>query len=125
MWSALQAAYTSAGFSVECAGVLGKTQGSFKQVTTAGAVRGDPVLLLRKQSRASKKSVVDVCHVADQLVRNALESIDPTEMTPQRLYSRLVTHYLALHQQVPMDANSFYRWHAEEFAMERTADARD
>ncbi|MFC3119829.1 hypothetical protein ACFOHS_22110 [Jhaorihella thermophila] len=48
VWNALQSAYTNAGLGIECAGILDKTQGSFKQVTTTGAVRGDPVLLLSK-----------------------------------------------------------------------------
>ena len=42
VWNALQRAYQDAGFDVEYAGVLDKKQGSFKQVTTEGAVRGDP-----------------------------------------------------------------------------------
>ena len=50
VWRALQGAYRDAGFAVECAGVLDKTQGSFKQVTTRGAVRGDPLLLLAKSA---------------------------------------------------------------------------
>ena len=38
VWNALQKAYQDAGFYVEHAGVLDKKQGSFKQVTTKGAV---------------------------------------------------------------------------------------
>jgi predicted RNA methylase len=52
VWNALQRAYQDAGFDVEYAGVLDKKQGSFKQVTTEGAVRGDPVLLLGPRRKA-------------------------------------------------------------------------
>lgn len=110
VWNALQAAYTDAGFNVECAGVLAKTQGSFKQVTTSGAVRGDPVLLLGKSPADEKAAPECVWTIAAQLNDTAL-MLDPSEQTPQRLYSRLVSHFLTKHQKVPLDADDFYRWH--------------
>jgi predicted RNA methylase len=124
LWNALQAAYREAGFGVECAGVLYKTQGSFKQVTTVGAVRGDPVLLLGKQAKSQRSATSSVWHVAKILHQHAASSVDPAEQTPQRLYSRLVNHYLANHQQVPLDAESFYRWYAAQPLSEAPTDAR-
>ena len=120
VWNALQRAYRDAGFDVEYAGVLDKNQGSFKQVTTEGAVRGDPVLLLgpRRNTTAQIESKVgaDDCvwAVATALHRAATAAHDPAEATAQRLYSRLVTHFLSHHQQVPVDADVFYRWYAEQ-----------
>src|SRR3546814_1362788 len=65
VWNALQRAYQDAGFDVEYAGVLDKKQGSFKQVTTEGAVRGDPVLLLgprrKAEARIESKTGADEC----------------------------------------------------------------
>lgn len=110
VWNALQAAYTGAGLNVECAGVLDKTQGSFKQVTTSGAVRGDPVLLLGKAPAAEETTPECVWTIAEQLSDAAL-TLDASEQTPQRLYSRLVSHFLTNHQKVPLDADDFYRWH--------------
>ena len=123
VWNALQAAYTDAGFAVECAGVLGKTQGSFKQVTTNGAVRGDPVLLLGKKKARRSRKIECVWTVAEQLRQEAALSPDPEEKTAQRLYSRLVSHFLTRHQQVPLDAESFYRWHDERCAAQESAGA--
>ena len=114
VWRALQGAYTDAGFAVECAGVLDKTQGSFKQVTTGGAVRGDPLLLLRKSSVMTGHRTESPWSVAEQLRMDAEVAIDPVEMTAQRLYSRLVAHYLSRHEEVPVDADSFYRWHRRQ-----------
>ncbi len=120
VWNALQRAYQDAGFDVEYAGVLDKKQGSFKQVTTVGAVRGDPVLLLgpRREAKAGieSKAGADECvwTVATALHRAATAAHDPAEATAQRLYSRLVTHFLSHHQQVPFDADVFYRWYAEQ-----------
>jgi hypothetical protein len=125
VWNTLQAAYTDSGLNVECAGVLGKTQGSFKQVTTTGAVRGDPVLLLGRSGARMKKRSQNVWKVAEQLQMEANKALDPDEKTVQRLYSRLVTHYLTQHQQVPLDAESFYRWHAAQMPAEMFANAGD
>ncbi|MDE0032468.1 MAG: DNA methyltransferase [Deltaproteobacteria bacterium] len=118
VWNALQAAYTDAGFGVECAGVLDKTQGSFKQVTTNGAVRGDPVLLLGKKKAQQSKPIACVWTVAERLWQEAALTLDPDEQTAQRLYSRLVSHFLTRHQLVPLDADSFYRWHEERYNAE-------
>lgn len=111
-WNALQAAYTQAGFAVERTGVLDKTQGSFKQVTTSGAVRGDPVLLLGAGAARSDSDSTDVHRVMRQLREVAAFSQDPSELTEQRLYSRLVAHYVERHQQIPLDAHSFYQLQA-------------
>lgn len=120
VWNALQRAYQDAGFDVEYAGVLDKKQGSFKQVTTEGAVRGDPVLLLgprrKAEARIESKAGADDCvwTVATAIYRAATAAHDPVEATAQRLYSRLVTHFLSHHKQVPLDADVFYRWYAEQ-----------
>lgn len=124
VWNALQSAYMDAGFSIERVGVLDKTQASFKQVTTAGAVRGDPVLLLGKRAKNTEQAIGEVWKIAEKLRLEAALAVDPIEQTPQRLYSRLVTHYLAHNQQVPLDAESFYRWHAEQPFSESTGLAR-
>lgn len=113
-WNALQAAYTQAGFAVERTGVLDKTQGSFKQVTAAGSVRGDPVLLLGAGPACSDSNSADIQRIVRQLREEAALSPDPSELTAQRLYSRLVAHYVARHQQIPLDANSFYQLQAHQ-----------
>jgi predicted RNA methylase len=112
VWNALQSAYTDAGFSVCRTSILDKTQGSFKQVTTTGAVKGDPILLLEKSAKTSGISATDVWRVADELRQSAIHAADPLERTAERLYSRLVAHFLKHNQPVPLDADTFYRWHA-------------
>jgi 16S rRNA G966 N2-methylase RsmD len=126
VWNALQGAYNAANFGVERASVLDKTQASFKQVTTDGAVRGDPVLLLNKRkTKSTKKTIPSVWKVAERLEREAIVCADPVEQTAQRLYSRLVTHFLTQHQLVPLDADTFYEWHASRRRpFEMNADAR-
>lgn len=108
VWNALHRAYEDAGLRVETSSVLDKTQASFKQVTTAGAVKGDPVLLLSRHHTQRRALVTPVAPVVRDLLRAATMASDRTEATPQRLYSRFVTHYLARQQEVPLDANRFY-----------------
>ena len=119
VWNALQAAYTEAGLGVEYAGVLDKKQGSFKQVTTNGAVRGDPVLLLRKRPLHPRRSNGSEWEVAEALHQEALGQ-DASEQTPERLYSRLVSYFLANSQEVPIDAEDYYRWHSARQSSEAT-----
>ena len=114
VWRALQGAYRDAGFAVECAGVLDKTQGSFKQVTTRGAVRGDPLLLLARSAATAGNDPASPWSVAQRLREQAKLTLDPVELTVQRLYSRLIAHYLSNHQDVPIDAESYYHWHREQ-----------
>jgi len=121
IWNALRAAYSGAGFGVECASVLDKTQGSFKQVTTNGAVKGDPVLLLGKKAKKAvgeTRQVRGAWTVAEQIWQQALLTPDPEERTAHRLYSRLVNHFLIRHQPVPLNAEAFYRWHRARQASE-------
>jgi hypothetical protein len=109
LWNALNRAYSDAGLQLAATSVLDKTQGSFKQVTTAGAVKGDPVLLLTKGLSKTKLAVEPVERVLDNLLHRARASVDRTETSAQRLYSRFVTHYLSQKQDIPLDADQFYR----------------
>lgn len=112
VWAALQNAYEEAGLGVHRTSVLDKTQGSFKQVTTNGAVRGDAIIELRKKQ--SNLSVEDeettIWKIAQQLHQQALNYSDPIERTPQRLFSRFVTYFVSQHRDVPIDAGTFYAW---------------
>jgi hypothetical protein len=116
VWNALRSAYVGANFAVERANVLNKTQGSFKQVTTDGAVRGDPVLLLNRRGVKASKPAQAALHVMARLKDEASLSENPDERTAQRLYSRFVTHFLTNHQEVPLDADSFYQLVAQHAA---------
>lgn len=118
VWNALSRAYVEAGLGVEFASVLDKTQGSFKQVTTNGAVKGDPILLLKVKANGDTGTRSPVLPVIEDLIDRAREAEDKAERTPQRLYSRFVTHYLMSEQRVPLDADEFYRLIASQTKLE-------
>ena len=84
-----------------------KYQGSFKQVTTDGSVRGDPILLLTKNEKKHNK-VIQIESIIKQITAEASVSGDDAEMSPQRLYSRFVAYHISQHQKVPLDASDFY-----------------
>lgn len=109
VWNALRTACEQAGFDVADTSILDKTQGSFKQVRTVGAVKGDPLILLKKTSTPVHVPELDVWSVTDRLMEQAIRSDDRVEVTAQRLYSRLVGHYVAVRQNVPIGAGDFYR----------------
>ena len=108
VWNALRSACEESGFSVTDTNVLDKTQGSFKQVTTNGAVKGDPLILLSKNKTRNNTKASNMWDIVDDLLKQADSSKDPTERTPQRIYSRLVSHYVASSQEVPISAGEFY-----------------
>ena len=81
-------------------------------------MRGDPVLLLSKRPAREKDGLDSVWQVADDLCREAAVSDNPDELTAQRLYSRLVAHYLVHNQRVPLDAMAFYEWFTMRYGVE-------
>lgn len=124
VWNAFQEAYGKARFSVDHTSILDKIQGSFKQVTTTGAVRGDPLLLLSKRVEDAPLANSSLSSIIDKIEQQAEAMFDPVEQTAQRLYSRLVTHCLTNRQQVPLDAAAFYHLY-EQRLPEVTVGARD
>lgn len=117
VWATLQTAYRSAGLDVAATSVLDKLQASFKQVVSTVSVKGDPLLLLTKQTLSRPK----VHHTGEALLRELIEQAkrtgDVAECEPERLYSRYVNRCLATGTTVELDAGTFY-------AMVQTAGAQ-
>lgn len=120
IWAALRNAWETAGFKMVGSTVLDKTQSSFKQTRTRGAVQGDPVILLRKplpeevcaeeecalRNDAEEESPWDI-------IRKRLTSLDENaysgaERSRQRLFSYLVRHCLETKRHLPLDASQFF-----------------
>lgn len=118
VWGALQHAWTDAGFQLVRTSILDKKQTSFKQTTTQGAVKGDPLILLRKppcaeltdeRSQSHQAIVREPWEVMTERLSD-LDDISETSMerTKQRLYSYLITYYLEQGQPIPLDAKTFF-----------------
>lgn len=106
IWRALAKAYTVAGFTVKATSVLDKIQASFKQVVSDVSVKGDPLLLLSKESK--KKRDGKFCRaIADEIFSGVnKDGID--QSNTQMLYSKFVAHCLKMGVCVDMDAREFY-----------------
>lgn len=106
VWRALTRAFDGAGLSVRTTSVLDKTQASFKQAVSAITAKGDPLLLLDKQSGVTELESVD--DVIARVLRDANEHDDDAERTPERLFSRFVATCLRNDVSVTLDAADFY-----------------
>jgi hypothetical protein len=81
-------------------------------VGAGDSVKGDPLLLLSKKAESFTAQATQEFEADDlitELLALAAESRDLKERTPERLFSRFVTHYLEKGLTVPMDAAGFYR----------------
>ena len=81
------------------------------------------MLLLAKQSPVETETNGSVWAIARRLRIAAAQDSDPEERTVQRLYSRLVAYFLANNQEVPVDADVFYKWCEEKDPLKASGDA--
>jgi len=129
IWNAVQEAILGAGFVVADVSTLDKKQGSFKQVTTRGAVKQDLIISayrpdvavqerfdLERGSEAGVWSFVEG-HL-EKVASPRLVNGD-IELVPERmrhlLFSRMVAFHVLRGVSVPMDASRFYSGLVERY----------
>jgi len=123
VWNAIQEGISKAGFIIANVSVLDKKQGSFKQVTSTGAVKNDLVISAYKPKQEFEQNFlkkVGVGFEAD-FVRMHLEHqpCEPTiERTEQMLYSKMLAYYVQRGYEIRMDSKEFYRMLRENFVAE-------
>lgn len=124
VWAALRASWEAAAFELVRISILDKTQGSFKQVTTDGAVRGDCLILLHKPSAGDLQEKSTFVATRSErtggvweFVTNHLRGLpeDSPERTRERLYGRFIGYCLQRGDPVSADARTFYDGLAERF----------
>lgn len=108
IWRALQRSYRNAGLAIRMSSVLDKLQGSFKQVSSNITVKGDPLLLLEKETTRSNGSIqhIDV-EEGIGLILKKMES-NKEVISEERIYSRFVNYCLENDLEVPINASEFY-----------------
>jgi adenine-specific DNA methylase len=106
VWQALTSAYAAAGLGVRTTSVLDKTQASFKQVVSAISVKGDPLIVLDKQSR--DRHPYSVNEVIAAVLAEADDHVAADERTRERLFSRFITRCLLEDIAVTIGASEFY-----------------
>lgn len=98
VWQALASAIDEAGLDVVTTTHLAKSQESFKQVVSAGSVRGDSLILLGKSERNPS-----------QPISNATENDSPARPNdPREAYAVYVNHCLENGKRVEFDARDAY-----------------
>ena len=123
VWNAIQQALLTAGFVIADVRTLDKKQGSFKQVTTNGAVKQDLVISAYKPKESFRKDLLlnaGKPETAWAFVRQHLSNIPVVvvksgkiEIIAERqaylLFDRMVAYHIMQGIPVPLDATDFYR----------------
>jgi len=114
VWNAIQDAMSKAGFVIANVAVLDKKQGSFKQVTAAGAVKNDLVISAYKPRQHFIQRFLE--HAGDGFEQEFIQMhlfhlpVEPSiERTEQMLYSKLLAYYVQRGYSVKYDAQQFYK----------------
>lgn len=129
VWNAIQQAILQAGFIIADVRTLDKKQGSFKQVTTTGAVKQDLVISAYKPTQQFRDNFVLKAGTEDtvwEFVRQHLSNVPVVvstggkiEIIAERqsflLFDRMVAYHIMHGIAVPVDATSFYKGLDERF----------
>lgn len=125
VWNVIQQSLLQAGFVIADVRTLDKQQGSFKQVTTVGAVKQDLVIsaykpknsLLREFAKNAGTEETAWAFVRQHL-SNLPIAVDANkngklDMIPERqaflLFDRMVAYHIMQGLPVPIDASAFYK----------------
>ncbi|MDM8557038.1 DNA methyltransferase [Desulfococcaceae bacterium HSG7] len=113
VWNSIQEAMTKAGFIIARVTVLDKKQGSFKQVTAAGAVKNDLIISAYKPKTSFSEQFLKSAgaNLEIEFVRQFLENLPirpAVERTEKMLYSKMLASYVQHGYEVRYDSKSFY-----------------
>lgn len=124
VWNAIQEALLRAGFIIADVRTLDKKQGSFKQVTTFGAVKQDLVISAYKPKESFVREFSERAgdpEMAWEFVRQHLSNVPVVadgnrdgkldiiaERQDYLLFDRMVAYHIMNGIPVPMDAHTFY-----------------
>jgi len=123
VWNAIQDALSRAGFIVAQVTVLDKQQGSFKQVTSAGAVKNDLIINAYKPRAGFTQRLISQVGsgLETDFVREHLRQLPiavNAERSKEMLYSKYLAYYIQHGYQVAYNGEQFYRalslWGLEE-----------
>ncbi|MBZ9577987.1 DNA methylase [Patescibacteria group bacterium] len=112
IWNALQRSILHSGFEIIDTSILDKTQTSFKQTTTKGAVKKDPIILALKPKHKNNFTKDHKLLNAREYIIRRLKELE-NRITPERsfdyLFGRFVGYRLSMGQTIPINAKEFKR----------------
>ncbi|MEW6402556.1 MAG: DNA methyltransferase [Chloroflexota bacterium] len=114
VWNAIQDSLSRAGFVVAQVTVLDKQQGSFKQVTSSGAVKNDLIINAYKPQAGFTKRLVSLAGrgLEVEFIRAHLHQLPlaaNAERSKEMLYSKYLAYYIQHGYQVAYNGEQFYR----------------
>lgn len=120
VWNAIQEALTKSGFIIANVALLDKQQGSFNQVTAAGAAKNDLVISAYKPSKHFEEQFIKStgANLEIDFVKQFLENLPKQpaiERTEKMLYSKMLAYYIQRGYEIRYDAHTFYKMLAENF----------
>jgi len=122
VWNAIQDAITRAGFIIAQVTVMDKQQGSFKQVTSSGAVKNDLIINAYKPQQDLSEHFLKKAGegLEKDFIQDLLEHL-PVEpnigRTEQMLFSKLVAHYVQRGYEIRLNARQFYTLLRDNFKL--------
>ena len=120
VWKTIQESIIKSGFIIAQVAILDKKQGTFNQVSLAGAVKNDLVINAYKPSKSFcesffKKAGLNMEKEFIEMHLNKLPIEPNVERTQQMLYSKLLAQYIQNGFEVRLDASDFYKLLRENF----------
>jgi len=122
VWNAIQDSLSKSGFIIAQVTILDKKHGSFKQVTTTGAVKNDLIINAYKprqsfEERFLKRAGADLEKefVAEHL--SHLPKEPNIERTEQMLFSKMLAHYIQHGYEIRLNARQFYSLLRDHFKL--------
>lgn len=120
VWNSIQESITRAGFIIAQVTTLDKQQGSFKQVTSAGAVKNDLIINAYKPEEGFSKRFIknagenmELDFVGEQLKH--LPVMPNISRTEQMLYSKTLAHYVENGFKIRFNSTNFYQLLSDNF----------
>ncbi len=122
IWNAIQDALIKVGFIVAQVSVMDKKQGSFKQITSAGAVKYDLIINAYKPTTDHDPKYWKTAgeNFENKFIEGYLRhlAVEPNiERTEKMLYSKLLTQYLSNELDIRLNAKQFYKLLSEYFKL--------
>ncbi len=120
VWNAIQEGMSKAGFIVSQVSVLDKKQGSFNQVTAAGATKSDLVISAFKPDSQFIERFLSQAgnNLESEFISNFLGVLPIQRMierTEKMLYSKMLAYYVQRGYEIRYDAKSFYSLLNQDF----------
>lgn len=122
VWNAIQEAITRAGFVIAQVTVMDRKQGTFKQVTSAGAVKNDLIINAYKPKKQLEENFLRRAGAGLErdFVVDLLEHLPVTPnvgRTEKMLYSKLLAYYVQRGYEIRLDASQFYTLLKDNFKL--------